>query len=243
MFGLSSTISSTTGMPLALDSFDEHLLVGVGTTLRMYSMGKKRLLRKCECRNFPSLIRTISTHGDRICIGDMTQSFQFLKYTKDRNELIVFADDATPRYTTCGTLVDYQTVAGGDKFGNMFVLRLPDELLDDGTATSSSSTATSTTANMEQSLWETNPGKERRRLGLLLWFGCCGLVVVVWLLFGSVVVLLCCCVVVLLCCCVVVLLCCCVVVLLCCCVVVLLFCSSVVVVRLLWFCCCGSVVV
>ena len=196
-------------MPLALDSFDEHLLVGVGTTLRMYSMGKKRLLRKCECRNFPSLIRTISTHGDRICIGDMTQSFQFLKYTKDRNELIVFADDATPRYTTCGTLVDYQTVAGGDKFGNMFVLRLPDELLDDGTATSSSSTATSTTANMEQSLWETNPGKERRRLGLLLWFGCCfvrllcccvvlrllwfgccGSVVVVLLLFSSVVVVL-----------------------------------------------------
>jgi hypothetical protein len=220
-------------MPLALDSFDEHLLVGVGTTLRMYSMGKKRLLRKCECRNFPSLIRTISTHGDRICIGDMTQSFQFLKYTKDRNELIVFADDATPRYTTCGTLVDYQTVAGGDKFGNMFVLRLPDELLDDGTATSSSSTATSTTANMEQSLWETNPGKERRRLWLLLWFGCCGLVVVVWLLWfgccGLVVVVL------LLCCCVVVLL-------LCCCVVVLLFCCFVVVVLLLWFGCCGSVV-
>jgi hypothetical protein len=209
-------------MPLALDSFDEHLLVGVGTTLRMYSMGKKRLLRKCECRNFPSLIRTISTHGDRICIGDMTQSFQFLKYTKDRNELIVFADDATPRYTTCGTLVDYQTVAGGDKFGNMFVLRLPDELLDDGTATSSSSTATSTTANMEQSLWETNPGKERRRLWLLLWFGCCGLVVVVWLLW------FCCGFVV-------------VVWLFCCCVVVLLFCCFVV--LLLWFCCCGSVVV
>lgn len=36
------------GMPLALEAFDEHLLVGVGTTLRMYSMGKKRLLRKCE---------------------------------------------------------------------------------------------------------------------------------------------------------------------------------------------------
>ena len=215
-------------MPLALDSFDEHLLVGVGTTLRMYSMGKKRLLRKCECRNFPSLIRTISTHGDRICIGDMTQSFQFLKYTKDRNELIVFADDATPRYTTCGTLVDYQTVAGGDKFGNMFVLRLPDELLDDGTATSSSSTATSTTANMEQSLWETNPGKERR----WLWFGCCGLVVVVWLLWfgccGFVVVLL-------------LWFGCSVVVLFCCCVVVLLFCCFVV--LLLWFCCCGSVVV
>ena len=167
------------GMPLALDSFNEHLLVGVGTTLRMYSMGKKRLLRKCECRNFPSLIRTISTHGDRICVGDMTQSFQFLKYTKDRNELIVFADDTTPRYTTCGTLVDYQTVAGGDKFGNMFVLRLPDELLDDGTATSASSTATSTTANMEQSLWETNPGKNGGDWGCccsvvrLLLFGCC----------------------------------------------------------------------
>ena len=121
-------------------------------------MGKKRLLRKCECRSFPSMIKTISTHGDRICVGDMTQSFLFLKYTKDRNELIMFADDSTPRYTTCGTMVDYQTVAGGDKFGNMFVLRLPEELLDDGTATgSSSSSAAATTSTMEQSLWDTNP--------------------------------------------------------------------------------------
>jgi splicing factor 3B subunit 3 len=98
------------------------------------------------------MIRTISTHGDRICVGDMTQSFIFLKYTKDRNELLMFADDSTPRYTTCGTLVDYQTIAGGDKFGNMFVLRLPDQLLDDGTATSSASTN-----SMEQSLWDANP--------------------------------------------------------------------------------------
>ncbi len=43
------------------------------------------------------------------------------------NRFVLFADDSTPRYMTCSTMVDYNTVAGGDKFGNFFVNRIPAE--------------------------------------------------------------------------------------------------------------------
>src|SRR5262249_29462569 len=47
------------------------------------------------------------------------------------NRFIFFADDIVPRWITASVMVDYDTVAGGDKFGNFFVLRLPRELSDE----------------------------------------------------------------------------------------------------------------
>ena len=40
-------------------------------------------------------------------------------------QLYIFADDTAPRYLTSTLLLDYDTVAAGDKFGNFFTLRLP----------------------------------------------------------------------------------------------------------------------
>ena len=42
--------------------------------------------------------------------------------------MVIFADDTMPRYITASCMLDYDTVAGGDKFGNFTVLRLPAEL-------------------------------------------------------------------------------------------------------------------
>jgi splicing factor 3B subunit 3 len=39
-------------------------------------------------------------------------------------QLLIFADDSQPRWLTCVTNVDYETVACGDKFGNVFLNRL-----------------------------------------------------------------------------------------------------------------------
>jgi len=47
------------------------------------------------------------------------------------NQLVLFADDVNPRFLTCGCLLDYDTVAGADKFGNVFFLRLPNDAKDD----------------------------------------------------------------------------------------------------------------
>ena len=44
------------------------------------------------------------------------------------SQLIIFADDTMPRYTTASCMLDYDTVALGDKFGNFSVLRLPAEV-------------------------------------------------------------------------------------------------------------------
>lgn len=47
------------------------------------------------------------------------------------NQLIIFADDFTPRWTTAACMIDYRTVVGGDKFGNVYILRLPTNTSDD----------------------------------------------------------------------------------------------------------------
>jgi len=48
-------------VPYALCPFQGRLLVGLGNSLRIYDMGKKKLLRKCENKNFPNNIMSIST--------------------------------------------------------------------------------------------------------------------------------------------------------------------------------------
>ena len=42
------------------------------------------------------------------------------------------AFDKIPRFITCACPLDYNTIAGGDKFGSIFVLQVPDnvELID-----------------------------------------------------------------------------------------------------------------
>lgn len=42
-----------------------------------------------------------------------------------QNQLVVFADDTHPRWLTAVAQLDYDTMAGTDKFGNMFIARLP----------------------------------------------------------------------------------------------------------------------
>ena len=56
--------------PGALTAFKGRLLAGCGNILRIYELGKKKLLRKCEHRKLPTHIATLSTLGDRIFVGD-----------------------------------------------------------------------------------------------------------------------------------------------------------------------------
>lgn len=54
----------------------------------------------------------------------MQESLSFAVYKAPENRLLVFADDTQPRWTTACTMIDYTTVVGGDRFGNIFVNRL-----------------------------------------------------------------------------------------------------------------------
>jgi splicing factor 3B subunit 3 len=121
-------------IPGALAPFDGRLLAGCGATLRIYELGKKKLLRKCENRNFPTFIASIEVNGPRIIVGDLAHSFLWVSFKKLENQFHIFADDPTPKWLTASCQVDYDTMAGADKFGNVFVTRLPSsvtEVVDD----------------------------------------------------------------------------------------------------------------
>lgn len=111
--------------PLALLGFQGRLLVGIGKDLRIYDLGMRQLLRKAQAEIAPSLIVGLQTQGSRIIVSDVQESITFVVYKFQENKLIPFADDTIARWTTCTTMVDYETVAGGDKFGNLWLLRCP----------------------------------------------------------------------------------------------------------------------
>jgi len=67
-------------------------------------------------------------------VADVAESVLFVKYNKSTNALVIFADDVTPRWCTTMCNLDYDSVAVADKFGNIFVSRLPAESKDDVSA-------------------------------------------------------------------------------------------------------------
>lgn len=111
--------------PLALLSFQGRLLAGVGKDLRIYDLGMRQLLRKSQAEVSPNLIVGLQTQGSRIVVSDVQESITMVVYKFQENKLILFVDDTVARWTTCTTMVDYETVAGGDKFGNLWLLRCP----------------------------------------------------------------------------------------------------------------------
>lgn len=118
-------------VPGAVLTFHGKVVAGVGNLLRVYDMGKQKLLRKCENKRIPSLITNILSIGHRLVVFDAQESFHFVKYKPHENQLVIFADDVTPRWITAGCLLDFNTVAGADKFGNIFGIRLESEVKDD----------------------------------------------------------------------------------------------------------------
>eukprot|EP00754_Rhynchopus_humris_P036374 Rhum_TRINITY_DN18509_c0_g1::Rhum_TRINITY_DN18509_c0_g1_i1::g.167541::m.167541/K12830/SF3B3, SAP130, RSE1; splicing factor 3B subunit 3 len=119
------------GMPKALHAFQGRLLVGVDNRVKIYDLGKTKLLNRCENRQVPNMVSSLTSSGNRIFVGDITDSVYCLKYKREENKLTCFADDTTPRWTTCITALDHYTIAIGDKLGNITVCRLDENVSDD----------------------------------------------------------------------------------------------------------------
>ncbi|KAI9795517.1 MAG: pre-mRNA-splicing factor rse1 [Piccolia ochrophora] len=117
--------------PLALLAFQGRLLAGIGPHLRLYDLGMKQLLRKAQTEVAPNLIVGLQTQGSRIIVSDVQESIIYVVYKFQENRLIPFVDDVVPRWTTCTTMVDYETVAGADKFGNLWLLRCPQKVSEE----------------------------------------------------------------------------------------------------------------
>jgi splicing factor 3B subunit 3 len=55
----------------------------------------------------------------------MMRSLHIVRYEPTANRLVLIANDPCPRPIVCQELLDFNTIAVGDKFGNISVLRLP----------------------------------------------------------------------------------------------------------------------
>jgi len=77
-------------IPSALHAFNGKLLVGVGNLLRLYDLGKKKLLRKCENKGIPNTIVSIESMGHRIVVSDLRDSYFFVKFKAAENQLVVY---------------------------------------------------------------------------------------------------------------------------------------------------------
>lgn len=127
-------------IPAVMVPFAGQLLVGAGSQLRLYDMGRKRMLRKCEAK-FPSFVVALQTQGWRIVVGDAHESVSIVQYRPEENQFVTFADEPQPRSISTLCMLDYDTVVAADRFGTVCVLRLPaavSEAVDtDGTVLSS----------------------------------------------------------------------------------------------------------
>ena len=70
------------GCPGAVCAFKGRLLAGVGSALRVYEFGKKKLLRKAECGGFPNFVTTVHAAGDRAYVGASPRAFSLFGTTR-----------------------------------------------------------------------------------------------------------------------------------------------------------------
>ncbi|KAH7080936.1 CPSF A subunit region-domain-containing protein [Paraphoma chrysanthemicola] len=117
--------------PLALLAFKGKMVAGVGRNLCLYDCGMRSLLRKAQASNcVPTRITDLKTQGSRLVVSDQAQSVTYVVH-KDQvhpNRLIPFIDDTIARHTTCTEMLDYDTTVGGDKFGNLWLVRCPQKV-------------------------------------------------------------------------------------------------------------------
>lgn len=118
--------------PLTLLAFQGRLAAGIGTDLEIYDLGMRQLLRKARAIDVvPNLIVDLQTQGSRIVCADVQESVTYVVYKFQDNNLIPFVDDSIARWSTATAMVDYDTTAGGDKFGNLWLVRCPTKISEE----------------------------------------------------------------------------------------------------------------
>nr|POE86616.1 pre-mrna-splicing factor rse1 [Quercus suber] len=125
VFRLTNEGSTMEWLHKALLSYKGRLAIGLGNELFIYDIGMKALLRKSRATVTQNQIVSLDAMGDRIVCGDATDGVTYVVFKQQHNRLIPFVDDTIQRWTTTATMIDYETTAGGDKFGNLWVVRPP----------------------------------------------------------------------------------------------------------------------
>lgn len=115
----------------AILPFQGRVVLAEANDLYIHDIGMKSLLRKARCRIPGTQIISLAAQGNRIVVGDVRQSVFYVVYKQRENKLIPFADDSISRWVTASTMVDYDTTAGGDKFGNLWIVRCPPDVSEE----------------------------------------------------------------------------------------------------------------
>ena len=63
---------------MAFIEFQGKLLVGIGNVVRLYDIGKKHLLKKCETKKLTSTVTGLQVSGQRIFVSTMNESIHVL---------------------------------------------------------------------------------------------------------------------------------------------------------------------
>jgi len=113
-------------IPYCFAEFHGKLLAGIGTNIRLYELGKKKLLKKAELKGFHSGVNSLQVMGNRIFATDLSDSVHVLKYRNKEQTFFEYADDILPRWISTICVVDNRTVFAADKFESIFVIRLPE---------------------------------------------------------------------------------------------------------------------
>lgn len=114
-----------------LENFQDKVLVPMACQVILYDLGSTQLLKRSVTDLSTLTLTNITTcvaddEGKfRIAIGDNKESVVLLKYDPDNNLFIPLVDDIVKRQVVALQFLDYNTVIGSDRFGNIFVLRVP----------------------------------------------------------------------------------------------------------------------
>ncbi|CAR29270.1 hypothetical protein ZYGR_0Z01920 [Zygosaccharomyces rouxii] len=114
----------------AMVGFRDKLLIPVFGSLILYGLGKKQLLKRSISSTTASITKISSLanwKNQRIAVGDNRESATILQFDSTNNIFVPIADDVVKRHVTALTFIDQSTVIGGDKFGNIWTLRLSRE--------------------------------------------------------------------------------------------------------------------
>ncbi|AJP40664.1 BPK_HP2_G0038150.mRNA.1.CDS.1 [Saccharomyces cerevisiae] len=114
----------------AMLKFKNFLLTAMGSTIVLYGLGKKQLLRRSVTQTPVSITKIVSMHQwnyERLAVGDIHESVTLFIWDPAGNVFIPYVDDSVKRHVTVLKFLDEATVIGADRYGNAWTLRSPPE--------------------------------------------------------------------------------------------------------------------
>ncbi|SCU86144.1 LAME_0D04698g1_1 [Lachancea meyersii CBS 8951] len=115
----------------SMASFGDKLVASLSSSIVLFGMGRKQLLKKSVTAMPPSIskvVRLCQWGNERVAIGDIQESVTLFVFDKQLNQFMALADDVVKRHVTALEFLDKSTVVGGDRFGNIWVLRVPQHI-------------------------------------------------------------------------------------------------------------------